>query len=286
MEWLESIWSDFQYALRTFRRMPTFTVIATITLALGIGATTAMFTLVNSILLRPLPYPQSERIVRVIQSYPEKGLDTWGLSQQNIALYRDRSTDFEAFAAYRGGSATVRSESGPQRLAILRVTAEFFRAIGVGPAMGRTFTAEEDSPGKNNVVIISHGTWQTRFGGNASVLGTTMEIDGQIVRIVGVMPPSFAFPKPDVGAWLPMGLDPNRGFGYFNSGIGDSSLASHRNRRATDHRDHVGLGSINRARRRGREVDRARPMKTIVIDHCKEVFVGRSASAVAASSAQ
>ena len=220
MEWLESLWSDFQYALRTFRRMPTFTAIATITLALGIGATTAMFTLVNSILLRPLPYPESERIVRVIQSYPEKGLDTWGLSQQNIALYHDRSTDFEAFAAYSGGSVTIRGDNGPQRLAISRVTSEFFRAIGVGPAIGRQFTAEEDSPGKNTVVILSHGTWQTRFGANPSILGTTMEIDGQIVRVVGVMPPGFAFPRPDVGAWLPMGLDPNRRFGFFNSGIG------------------------------------------------------------------
>jgi predicted permease len=220
MEWLESLWTDFQYALRTFRRMPAFTAIATITLALGIGATTAMFTLVNSILLRPLPYPESERLVRVIQSYPEKGLDTWGLNQQNIALYRDRSTDFEAFAGYRGGSATIRSASGPQRLPILRVTSEFFRVIGVGPAIGRQFTAEEDSPGKNTVVILSHGTWQTRFGANPSILGTTMDIDGQIVRVVGVMPPGFAFSRPDVGAWMPMGLNPNRPFGYFNSGIG------------------------------------------------------------------
>src|SRR5688500_18879933 len=86
MEWLESIGSDFKYALRMFRRMPTLTAVATITLALGIGATTAMFTLVNSILLRPLPYPESDRIVRVIQSYPEIGLDTWGLNQMNIAM--------------------------------------------------------------------------------------------------------------------------------------------------------------------------------------------------------
>ena len=97
MELLESLRSDFRYALRSFRRTPTFTIVATITLALGIGATTAMFTLVNSILLRPLPYPDSERLVRVIQSYPEAGLDTWGLNQQNLAMYRDRTTAFESF---------------------------------------------------------------------------------------------------------------------------------------------------------------------------------------------
>ena len=89
MEWFESLWTDLRYALRTFRRTPMFTAVATITLALGIGATTAMFTLVNSILLRPLPYPEADRIVRIIQSYPEKGLDTWGLNQQNIVYYRD-----------------------------------------------------------------------------------------------------------------------------------------------------------------------------------------------------
>ena len=219
MEWLESLWSDFAYALRTFRRMPAFTAVATITLALGIGATSAMFTLVNSILLRPLPYPESDRLVRVIQSYPEIGLDTWGLNQQNIALYRDRSTDFVAFAAYQNGSATIRGTKEPQRLPIARVTSEFFRAIGVNPAIGRPFTAEEDSPGKNTVVILSYGTWQRRFGGDPSVLGTTMQINEQPFRIIGVMPRGFAFPRPDVGAWLPLGLDPLRRFGFTSSGI-------------------------------------------------------------------
>ena len=219
MEWLESLWSDFHYALRTFRRMPTFTAVATITLALGIGATTAMFTLVNSILLRPLPYPDSDRIVRIIQSYPEKGLDTWGLNQVNIAMYRDRSTDFSAFAAYRGGSVTIQSASGPQRIPILRVTSEFFRTIGVGPAIGRTFTTEEDSPGKNTVMILSDGLWRSRFGGDPSVLGKTIDIDGQPIHVVGVMPASFAFPRPGIGAYMPMGLNPLWTFGYLNSGI-------------------------------------------------------------------
>ena len=112
MEWLESVWSDFRYALRTLRRTPAFTVVATLTLALGIGATSAIFTLVNGILLRPLPYPDSDRLVRLIGSYPEKGLPTWGVSQQQIALYRDRATDFEAFTAFRSGSVTIRTDRG------------------------------------------------------------------------------------------------------------------------------------------------------------------------------
>ena len=219
MEWLESLWSDFTYALRNFRRMPTFTAVATITLALGIGATTAMFTLVNGILLRPLPYPDSDRIVRIIQSYPEAGLDTWGLNQMNVAMYRDRSTDFASFAAYRGGSVTVQGPDGPQRISTLRVTSEFFRVIGVGPAIGRPFTAEEDSPGKNTVVILSYGTWQSRFGGDPSILGKTLDMDGQPIRVVGVMPASFAFPRPGIGAYVPLGLNPLFRFGFMNAGI-------------------------------------------------------------------
>jgi len=220
MEWLESLWSDFQYALRTFRRMPTFTAVAVITLALGIGATTAMFTLVNGILLRPLPYPDSDRIVRVIQSYPEIGLDTWGLNQMNVAMYRDRATDFASFAAYRGGSVTLQGPTGPQRIPIQRVTSEFFRTIGVGPAIGRPFTADEDSPRKNTVMILSDGLWHSRFAGDPSVVGETIDIDGQPYQIVGVMPPHFAFPRPDVAAYVPMGLNPLWRFGFFNAGIG------------------------------------------------------------------
>jgi predicted permease len=220
MEWIESVWSDFRHALRTLRRIPIFTAVATITLALGIGATTAMFTLVNSILLRPLPYPNAERLVRLIGSYPEKGLDTWGTSMQQIALYRDRATDFEAFTAFRGGSVTIRTDREPQRIPIMRVTSEFFKVVGVSPAIGRPFTADEDKPRQNTVLVLSHGAWQTRFGGKASVIGSTLEVDGQPMQIIGVMPRDFSFPRPDIAAYLPMGLDPNWRFGFINSGLG------------------------------------------------------------------
>jgi len=220
MEWLESLWSDVRYALRTFRRMPTFTAVAIITRALGIGATTAMFTLVNSILLRPLPYPNADRLVRVIQSYPEKGLDTWGLNQVNIAMYRDRSTDFSSFAAYRNGSATLQSPSGPQRIQTIRVTSPFFRTIGVGPALGREFTDAEDAPGKNTVMILSDGLWRSRFGGDPSVIGKMIDVDGQPTLIVGVMPASFVYPRPGIGAYVPMGLNPTFRFGFLSTGIG------------------------------------------------------------------
>jgi predicted permease len=273
VEWLESLWTDFRYALRTFRRMPVFTSVATITLALGIGATTAMFTLVNGILLRPLPYPDSDRLVRVIQSYPEMGLDTWGLNQQNIALYRDRSTDFEAFTAFRSGSVTIRSASGPQRLPILRVTSEFFRAIGVYPAIGRPFTAEEDSPGKNTVVILSYGTWQTRFGGDRSILGKTMDVDAQPFTIVGVMPQGFAFPRPDVGAWIPMGLNPSFQFGFMNSGLArlkPGVLPEHAERQTT-------AIMWDWARNTGRVTDPSKTRMKTIVRPMQEAMTTRSA---------
>jgi len=220
MEWIESVAADLRYALRTLRRMPVFTFVATITLALGIGATSAMFTLVNSILLRPLPYPESDRLVRLIQSYPEKGLDTWGISQENIVMYRDGATDFESFAAYQSAGMTMRSSAGPIRVSGSRVTADFFKVLRVNPSIGRPFTREEDVPGPVTVVILSHGFWQTQFGGNPQVLGTTIDFDGQPVRVIGVMPQGFGFPRADVKFCIPMGLYRNRTFGFQNAGIG------------------------------------------------------------------
>jgi predicted permease len=219
MEWLESVFADLRYAVRTLRRRPAFTLVATLTLAVGIGATTAMFTLVNGILLRPLPYPRADQIVQLYQAYPEKGLDHWGISQENIAMYRDRSTDFEAFAAYRGGRLTLTGGDRAIRLNVALVTADFFHVLGVSPARGRAFTRDEDAQGKNDVIILSDGLWHSRFGGRTDVIGSTMELDGQPARIVGIMPPSFQFPDIQTQAWLPMGLDPTRRHAWFNLGL-------------------------------------------------------------------
>jgi predicted permease len=219
MEWIESVWSDIRYAFRTLRRMPAFTLVATLTLALGIGATTAMFTLVDEILLRPLPYPDANRIVRLIQSYPEIGLDTWGVSQENIAMYRDRATDFESFAGYRSAGLTRTGDARADRLDAAWVTADFFHVLGVDPARGRPFTRAEDTKGNNDVAILSDAFWRSRFGGRADAIGSTIDLDGRPTRILGVMPPDFGFPHAETQVWLPMGLDPSRRFGWINSGI-------------------------------------------------------------------
>jgi predicted permease len=220
MEWFQSVGADLRYALRTLRRTPAFTAVIIVTLALGIGATSAIFTLVDGILLRPLPYPEPDRIVRLIQSYPERGLTGWGVSQQNIALYRDRGSDFEAFSAYGNGGVTLTDADGAARLPIARVTADFFRVMGVNPAIGRAFTREEDTPATHDVAVISHALWESRFGSDPSIVGRAIDLDGKPVRVLGVMPAGFAFPSPEVKAWLAMGLDPNRRFGWINTGVG------------------------------------------------------------------
>jgi putative ABC transport system permease protein len=274
MEWIESVAADFRYALRTLRRMPVFTFVATITLALGIGATSAMFTLVNSILLRPLPYPESKRLVRLIQSYPEKGLNTWGISQENIAMYRDGATDFESFSAYRGESMTMRTSGGPIRVSGLRVTGDFFKVLRVNPAIGRPFTREEDVPGPVAVAILSHGFWQTQFGGNPHVLGTTIDFDGQPVRVIGVMAQGFGFPRADVKFWIPMGLDPNRTFGFMNAGVGrlkpDVSIGHVRTQTTTIMWDWA------RRRQQTVGVDPAKTQMATIVTPLHEAITGRS----------
>jgi predicted permease len=219
MEWIESVWSDLRYAFRTLRRMPAFTLVATLTLALGIGATTAMFTLVDEILLRPLPYPNADRIVRLIQSYPEIGLATWGISQANIALYRDGATDFESFAGYRTNGMTLAAGGRAERVDAALVTADFFHVLGVDPARGRPFTRDEDTKGNNSVAILSDAFWRSRFAGRIDAIGSTIDLDGSPIRVIGVMPSGFAFPTAGTQVWLPMGLDPSRQFGFTNVGI-------------------------------------------------------------------
>jgi predicted permease len=278
MEWIESVWADFRYALRTLRRMPAFTAVASITLALGIGATTAMFTLVNGILLRPLPFPEPGRLVRLIQSYPEKGLNTWGVTPENIVMYRDGATDFESFAGYGTSSITLRSEAGPTRIPAARVTAPFFRTIGVSPALGRAFSPEEDTPGHNNVAILGYGMWQERFGGKESVIGTNLDIDGVPTQIVGVMPRGFAFPRPDTRVWLPIGLDPTRRYGWFYLGLGrlkPGSTREHAERQTTSIMWDWARTSPTIARAQASAPEKT-GMKTIVTP-LHEVITGRTA---------
>ncbi len=219
MEWLQSLASDFRFGLRALRKRPSFTVVAALTLALGIGATSAVFSLVDGVLLRPLPFADPGRLVFVRQSFPEKGLDDWTLSQENVAMYRDRVPAFQSFAAYTRRGVTVDLSGRPRRVAAALVAGDFFGVLGVDPVAGRRFAAEEDRPGKNDVAILSYGFWQSAFSGSRGVIGSTIDVDGNPIRVIGVAPSGFEYPARDVQLYMPLGLDPSKTFGWFLSGV-------------------------------------------------------------------
>ncbi|HKG21293.1 MAG TPA: ABC transporter permease [Blastocatellia bacterium] len=217
--YLETLGQDLRYGLRMLRKNPGFTAIAVLTLTLGIGANVAIFSVVYGVLLQPLPYTEADRLVTVIQSYPQKGLDTWGISQANFALYRDQNHVFEKIAAYTSAGFNLTGGVSPERLQASAVTVDFFDVMGVQPGWGRAFLPEEDTPGKNVVCILSYGLWQRRFGGDPQVLGQSLLLNNIPTEVVGIMPPGFAYPNRNVELWLPFGLNPQRMFPYTLTGI-------------------------------------------------------------------
>src|SRR5215207_208949 len=168
---MNKLFQDLRYGARILLKQPGFTLVAVITLALGIGANTAIFSLVNSILLRPLPFREPDRVVRLIQASPKLGLPSWGVSQADFAAYRDQNRSFESVALYNRGAVNLTGEGEPERVPITNVTADFFKVFGVNPLLGRSFIEGEDAQGKNGVCVIGYAFWQRRFGGAPNVVG-------------------------------------------------------------------------------------------------------------------
>jgi putative ABC transport system permease protein len=198
---------------------PLFTLIAVLAIAIGIGANVLVFSLVERILLSSLPYPEPERLVRLTQAYPEKGLTTWGLSPANFARYRDQNRSFDAVAAYSNGGTILSGSDKPEYLQAGRVTADFFKVFGVNPLLGRTFKPGEDVQGKNNVCVISYGLWQRRLGGDPRLIGKSLVLSDVPTEVVGVMPASFKFPVPETDLWIPMALNPQAMHPFLLNGV-------------------------------------------------------------------
>ncbi len=199
---IETLLSDIRFAIRGLRKQPVLTGVAILTLALGIGANTAMFSVINTVLLRPLPYPNPDRLVWMNESGDE--VANRMLSYPNFVDWRARNQTFEAMSTYRTWAMTLTGLAQPTQLQAGMVTADYFKVMGVAPFRGRAFTAEDDRPGATPVTIISYAFWQKYFAGDSSAVGKTITLDDSAVTIIGVMPEGFAHQGPPP-LWVPIG---------------------------------------------------------------------------------
>ena len=197
---------DMRYAVRQLIKTPAFTIVAILTLGLGIGANSAIFSVVNAVLLRPLPYPEPEKLVRVHEIVPHYGL--FAVSPATFLDWRQQNSVFERIAAYSAGSTTLAATEGPERVPSAAVSWDLFQLLKVDPVLGRTFTEEEGKPVKQTVAIISYGAWQRRFGGDRSVLSKTITLNGTPTTIIGVMPQGFYYPSRTAEIWTPLVFNP------------------------------------------------------------------------------
>jgi len=195
--------SDIQYALRSIAKKPLFYSVMVLTLALGIGANAAIFTVVNGVLLQPLPYPHPERLMMVWTHNPRQGFDKDVGTYPNFEDWRRASQSFERMSAYRGASVTLTGNGDPAQIRGARVTHEFFETMGVVPLRGRAFSAANGQAGGERVVIVSHGLWMRRFGADGSVIGRRIVLDGVPHEVIGVMPAAFKHPA-DAELWMPL----------------------------------------------------------------------------------
>jgi putative ABC transport system permease protein len=186
---------DIRYALRNLLRRPTFTLIAVVTLALGIGANTAIFSAINALLLKPLPFPELDRVVAVWDKLPARGVMHNEVTVANYLDWQSQTQSFEQLALYRWWSANLTGIDPPERIQGFLVTANFLDVTGMKPILGRTFSPEENQPGKDQVAVITHSLWQRRFGGDPNILDKTITINSIVRRVIGVMPERFNFPK-------------------------------------------------------------------------------------------
>jgi putative ABC transport system permease protein len=210
---MDSLLRDVRYGLRRLRKSPAFTAIVVLTLALGIGANTAIFSVVNAVLLRALPYREPDRLVTINHFYnnPELNFLEAPVSAVGFRDYRDKTKSFQAVAVESGWSANLTGDGDPERVPASRVSGDYFRVQGVPPALGRVFGRDEDEQGKHRVVVLSDGLWRRVYGADPGAVGKTIQLNGESYTILGVMPPEFrAFFNRDADIWTPLALRPDQ----------------------------------------------------------------------------
>lgn len=209
---MENFLQDLRFGIRMLLKSPGFTFVAVVALALGIGANSAIFSVVNAILLRPLAYERPEDLVLINHNYPKINLRA-SVSAFGYVHYRDNAKSFESIAAQTGWPVNLTGLGEPERLAGTAISTNFFQTLGVKPALGRTFAPGEDEAGKNHVVVLSHAFWQRRFGGSTATLNSTLTLNGESYTVVGIMPATFEFGR-EMGQvfdlWSPLTFTPQQ----------------------------------------------------------------------------
>jgi predicted permease len=207
---LTIVLQDVRYALRALARRPMYAAITIIVLAIAIGANTTVFSVLNGLFLRPLPYPDGDRLVAVYDSYPKMGLDNAGTAIPDYLERREQAKSLEDLAIVNTAPRTLGGEGEPERVLTARASASLFTVLGIGPALGRAFTEDEATTGRDRVVVLSDRFWRARFGASTNVVGRDIRLDGDSFLVIGVMPPGFGFPTRDVDAWTPFAFTPQQ----------------------------------------------------------------------------
>src|SRR5947209_3362172 len=191
---MQTLFQDLRYGARMLLRKPGFTLIAVITLALGIGANTAIFSVVNGVLLRPLPYKEPGRLVRIYSEFPTMNLRKFWISPPEFMDMQKEANSWESIGAWAASGVNIETTSEPIRVTSTYATRSLIETLGVQPELGRNFVPEEDVKGGPNAAIISHALWQRAFGGQSDIIGKEVRINAQPSTIVGVMPQGYVFP--------------------------------------------------------------------------------------------
>ena len=205
---MTTLLQDVKYALRTLAKSPGYAAVTILTLALGIGANTAIFSVVNGVLLKPLSYPQPDRLELITSQFPTLGFDKFWISPPEYLEFKQRNRSFEDVGGYRTGSVNLGTPERPQRVNSAVVTSELLGVLGVQPLRGRLFTAADAVPGAEDVAIVSYNTWRNEFGGDESLVGRDVKIDGAPTRIVGIMPRGYDLHDERVEVYQPLTIDP------------------------------------------------------------------------------
>jgi putative ABC transport system permease protein len=206
-EWAHRALQDVRHAARSLTRVPGFALVAVLTLALGIGANTAIFSVINGVILRPLPYPKPKQLVFITSQFPSLGFPQFWIDAAEFLELRERSRSFNAIGAYTASAANVGADESPQRVTSANITVGFFDALGVHPEQGRVFNADELLPNGPAVVVLSDELWRSAFGSRA-IIGKQIQVNGVARTVTGIMPPGFDVHDQGVKLWLPLPLDP------------------------------------------------------------------------------